>query len=110
MNTGLLLANLILQSDNDSVDRMLGTIFGAQLAPVFEGSEIKGFRLTEVTLGGTADTMGLRANDIILTVFDCPVGKLDVSSSILRICTARQDGSMELEAIRPVIKSNMLIS
>ena len=92
LDTTLFLANLIVQSGENRVDRMLGSIFGVELAPWIGEAEIKGFRLMNVSRGGTGESLGLRKDDVILTVCGCPVSRLDVISTMVAICVAREDG------------------
>ena len=100
MNSTLSLFNLLMNSNQQQLDQMLGTIFGAKLEAVVEDAELKGMRLVEVTEGGTAENIGLCAGDIIVTVCNCPVSTLDNVQAIMAICEARQSGQMNLGVVR----------
>ena len=97
-----------MHSDKQQLDLMLGTLFGAKLEAIIEDAELKGMRLVEVTEGGMAETIGLSAGDIIVTVCDCPVSKLDNLLAIMRVCAARQTGQMQLGVlkVRPFDKAS----
>ena len=100
MNSTLSLFNLLMSSNKQQLDVMLGTIFGAKLEAVVEDTELKGMRLVEVTEGGTAQSIGLSVGDIIVTACNCPMSMLDNVQAIMSICQARQTGQMQLGVLK----------
>jgi|GEM_PF-6862844 len=100
MNATLSLFNLLMSSNKQQLDQMMGTIFGAKLEAVVDGNELKGLKLVELTDGGLAQCIGLHAGDVIITICNCPVSKLDNVEAIMHVCAARQAGKMDLGVMR----------